>query len=167
MRLGLVWMAVILAACSPAPLPATTAPSMPTAVLSPETVMAEFVECMRRFGVEVETLRVDTGGRPVLDDLSEHIDDPGFAEAVSRCAVGVVDAGLLDLSSDPELQEAVVEVLGRYAECMRALGLVSFPDPDPGFDGVSPAFPIDEVPFAHPEYEIASSMCRSVVADGG
>ncbi len=130
-----------------------------------EQVTLSFASCMRDQGIETPDLRLDAQGRPMLDDLRAGVDttSPEFRLALTECAPILTLAGALDLRRDPELQAVIVNQLQAFAECVRAEGLETFPDPDPTFSGVGSPFPTDEIPFSDPSFEVGVEMCQEAL----
>lgn len=134
-----------------------------------EQVSLEFSGCMREHGVAIPDLRLDAAARPVLADLAAAVDTTSseFQTALVFCAPILTTAGALDLRSDPELRAAIVEDLEAFSECARSRGLSDFPDPDPGFDGTGPAYPVDAVPTSDPAYQQVVELCQAELAGSG
>ena len=131
-----------------------------------EQVSLEFSGCMREHGVSIPDLRLDSAARPVLDDLAAVVDttSPEFRAALASCASILTSAGALDLRGDPELRAAILEDLRAFAECARAEGILDFPDPDPSFDGIGPAFAPDAIPVDAPNYQQIVEACQAQLA---
>ena len=121
----------------------------------------EFNSCLSEQGLVVPDIPVDDHGRP---DLSELADVPGqspalWRAALSNCAAVMVANGALDLSSEPELAEAVRTRLAAFSACMRTQGVEAFPDPPEDFDGTSVPFPPEAIPVGDPDLATAAEAC--------
>lgn len=130
-----------------------------------EQATLEFGSCMRAQGIDTPDIRLDARGRPVLDDLRAGIDTASveFRRALTECAAILTRVGALDLRRDPELQAVIVGQLRAFAECVRNVGVDTFPDPDPAFSGVGSPFPSDQVPFDAPLFEEAIATCQDAL----
>lgn len=138
----------------------TTAP-----VMTVEEAVGAFADCMRDGGVEMSDIRLDARGVPIL---SEHIDEIGnrsleVRTALAECAGILIDAGVLDVRTDPELQRVIVAQLEVFSECMREQGVEDFPDPSPGFDGTGLPYPPERLSFEHEAFREAVLVCQSVI----
>jgi hypothetical protein len=154
---------ILAAACNPAgevsPPPTTTTTT--TVPLTADQAAVEFNSCLSEQGLVVPDIPVDDHGRP---DLSELADVPGqnpalWSAALSNCAAVIVANGALDLSSEPELAEAVRTRLAAFSACMRTQGVEAFPDPPEDFDGKSVPFPPEAIPVGDPELAAAAEAC--------
>jgi hypothetical protein len=130
-----------------------------------EQATLEFSACMRGQGIDTPDIRLDAQSRPVLEELRTTIDTTTaeFRAALAECAPILTNAGALDLRGDPELQAVIVSQLGAFAECARAEGLESFPDPDPAFSGIGSPFPSEAVPFTDPDFEEVVTRCQDTL----
>ena len=130
-----------------------------------EQATLEFTSCLRDEGIDTPDIRLDAGGRPVLDELLEAVDTstPEFAEALRVCASILTRAGALDLRTDPELQAVIIDQLQEFSDCMRREGIREFPDPDPAFTGTGSPYPLVEVPFDDPLFEKATFSCQEIL----
>ncbi len=138
-------------------------------VTDPEEVALLFAECMRDEGIDFPDIRVDDQGRPVLGDALDAVDteNPDFRRALTGCSSILADAGALDVSSDPELQAAIVDELASFSECMRAEGVEDFPDPNPGFTGTGSPYSLDALPFGDPGFSDALGVCGADLGSFG
>lgn len=139
---------------------ATTIPTTTTTTLSPAAAGIVFVECLRDRGLDVADVPLDGVGNPRYGGLAQSLDisDPEVRAAVFECAPLLGESSIVDLSSEPEVRVLVEEQLGAFAECMRVEGIEDFPDPAPGS-----AFPIEEVPFDAPGFDVARSVCEELL----
>jgi hypothetical protein len=139
-------------------------PSSPTtaATISGAEAIAAFRECLVQHGVDAPELTVGSDGSLELSTLVA-ADLAGQPSVLGLCGSSIVEAGLLDLSGEPELAAAVLADLQAFAECMREEGIDGFPDPLPTFTGIGSAFDRDEVPFGHERYAAAYSACSEAM----
>jgi hypothetical protein len=163
---------MLMAACTQAQEPeattstvattSTTAAPATTMPLTPDEAVARFVSCMSEQGIDLPEVEVDAQGRPVLGDVLGDVDTGTveFRGAIATCSSILTQAGVLDLSGDPELQAVVVEQLASFAECMRSEGIAEFPDPDQDFDGVGSPFPLELIPINDPGFADATLACQ-------
>ncbi|MGH8874588.1 MAG: hypothetical protein ACRDVM_04970 [Acidimicrobiia bacterium] len=144
---------------------ATGPPGTPSTTASADPV-DRFAACLQDRGLEVPRLAVDASGHPLLADLADRVDlsSPAVAEAMAACSPILVEADLLDLAGDPDLQAVVGAGLARFAACMRRQGIESFPDPIPGFLGTGSPFPRTSIPFEAPGFQEAAAACRRELA---
>ncbi|HVR32458.1 MAG TPA: hypothetical protein VMS74_07085 [Acidimicrobiia bacterium] len=172
----ILWTATVVAACSPTPAavtsttdstPASTQP-FTTTTLGPAAGGVAFVDCLRAEGVVASDLDLDARGNPLLGGLAESLDttDPAVRAAIVTCTGFLTSAQTADLASDPELRLLVTEQLVAFAECMRAEGIETFPDPTPEFTSGAP-FPLDAVPFQEAGFDDALLACQEVLGSFG
>ncbi len=116
-------------------------------------------------GIDVPAIPTGPDGLPDLQAIAEQVDTSrvDVRAALGACASILVAAGVIDLQSDPEVRALVQDLLGRYAECMRAEGIAEFPDPTPGFTGAGPPYPLESVPFDHSDFVDAASTCQRLL----
>ena len=162
---------VLAVACSPGVevIPVTTTTTTTTQVpLSPTEAADEFKACLDDQGLAVPEIPVDDAGRPDLSALAEMSDQnpDAWRAALSACAAVIVTNGALDLSSNPELAEAVRSRLVAFSTCMRSQGVEAFPDPPEDFDGTTVPFPLEVIPAGDPELAIAAEACALSVGAG-
>lgn len=163
---------VLAAACSPraevSPVTTTTTSTTTTVSLSPTEAADEFDSCLGDQGLVVSEIPVDEDGRPDLSALAEMSDQnpEAWRAALSACAVVIVTNGALELSSNPELAEAVRSQLVAFSTCMRSQGVEAFPDPAEGFDGTTVPFPPEMIPIGDPELATAAEGCALSVGAG-
>lgn len=140
--------------------PATTSTTEPRLTL--EEASLQFTACMRDQGIDLPDLRLDAEGRPLLGEAFDDVDlaSDEFRTALTACSDILTRAGALDLSTDPELQAALIDQLVTFSECMRTEGVEDFPDPSPGFTGTGSPYPLGLVPFDDPDFESAVSTCQ-------
>jgi hypothetical protein len=117
---------------------------------------------MREQGIDLPDVELDAQDRPALGDLLGDIDTATveFRGAIATCSSILTQAGVLDLSGDPELRAVVVEQLASFADCMRNEGISGFPEPDPDFDGVGSPFPLELIPINDPGFADATLACQ-------
>lgn len=141
--------------------PAVDTTSTTVTVTDPEEVSRLFSACMRDEGIDFPDIGVDAEGRPAIGDALDSLDmeDPAFQRALTSCSSILADTGALDLSSDPELQAAIVDQLSSFSQCMRTEGVEEFPDPSPGFTGSGSPYPFDEIPLTDPQFQTAIDTC--------
>jgi hypothetical protein len=134
----------------------TTAPPTPV-----DVAIAGFSACLSEQGLSAEPIRLDGLGRPRLDWFLASLDltDAGTIAALTACA-SHLGTGALELSSEPEIADAVLGALRDFSECVRALGVTDFPDPVPGFNGIGAPYPIAEIPYTDPDLDSAVADCR-------
>lgn len=92
--------------------------------------------------------------------------DTESVQALTDCSESLL-GGALDLSVWPRLQENVQELLSEFSECVRAQGVLGFPDPVRSFTGVGGPYPLEEIPFDDPGLESAVELCGSRLAHMG
>ena len=150
------------------PYPATTFPveSSTTPVLTDQGTEA-FRSCLAEQGVEIDVIPLDATDRPRLDLAVEGLDltDPAITESIAACSP-VLETGALDLSSEELLRILVVDQLSAFSQCVRDMGVQSFPDPVPGFSGVGSPYAVAEIPYSDPLFGQAVEICRSRVLAG-
>ena len=148
--------------------PVTTAITTTTVPLTATEAVAEFNSCMGDQGLVVPEVTVDDDGRPDLSALADVPDQnpEAWGAALSSCAAVIVANGALDLSSKPELAEAVRTRLAAYSTCMRSQGVEAFPDPPDDFDGTTAPFPNEAIPAGDPELATAAEACALSVDAG-
>ncbi len=125
---------------------------------------AQYAQCLRDEGVEIDDIPLDAHGRPMLDVINTQIDysDPEAIAAVSACA-GILSDGALDLGYDDDYREQVVGQLAAFSRCLRARGVEEFPDPVPGFIGIGSPYPAAEIPYEDPDLPGAVDACEETV----
>lgn len=159
----------LVAACTTAPaaIVTTTAPPVTTTtvVLSVEQATAQFQVCLNGHGIDAGEIPLGDDGRADLSSLAEGLGDDlsGLREALTDCSAVLAASGALDLSTEPVLRAAVLTQLTNFSICMRSLGVETFPDPDPDFDGTGPPFAITSLPVSDPEFGAAIEGCASAV----
>ena len=157
--------ALVMAACSPgvevSPVTTTTTTTTTTVPPTATEAAAEFNSCLGDHGLVVPDIPVDDGGRPDLSALAGMSDQnpEAWRAALSACAGVIVTNGALDLSSSPELAEAVRSRLVAFSTCMRSQGVDAFPDPSGDFDGTTVPFPLEAIPAGDPELATAAEAC--------
>ncbi|HEY7705370.1 MAG TPA: hypothetical protein VID03_11165 [Acidimicrobiia bacterium] len=164
-RVWIVALLVGVAACSGGEAsPTMPDPSSPTTSGPVEAAAAitAFRECLAQHGVEAPEITTSGAGSLQLSELAA-ADLARQPSLLGLCGAPVVDAGLLDLTSRPELAAAVLADLQAFAECMRSHGIEGFPDPVPGFTGIGDAFDRDEVPFGLDGYADAFNACSEAM----
>lgn len=179
-RLVLVGLlGVALAACAieprtPSPtetptLVATTIPATTTTTLSVEDATAGFRSCLADHGLSIEEIPFDSRGRPRLELAFVGVDlgDEAAVRGLTDCSA-LLTSGALDLSIWPQLQERVQFTLESFSDCVRAHGVLTFPDPVRPFVGIGGPYPLEEIPFEDPDLEAAVALCSTrVVEEGG
>lgn len=173
---GLVSLA--LAACTaevraPSPTAApsvvtTTVPATTTTTLSVEQATLQFRSCLNDRGVAVDEIPFDARGRPRLELAFVGVDfgDTEAIESLIECSELLTD-GALDLTVWPQLQETVQETLESFSACVRAHGVLTFPDPVSPFVGVGGPYPLEEIPFEDSDLEGAVAICAERVVEDG
>ena len=160
---------VLAAACRPlaefSPVTMTTTTTT-TVALSPTEAVDEFNSCLGEQGLAVPEIPVDEGGRPDLSALAEMSDQnpEAWRAALAACAAVIVTNGALELSSNPELADAVRSQLLAFSTCMRSQGVEAFPDPPEGFDGTTAPFPLELIPTGDAELATAAEGCALSVS---
>lgn len=160
---------LVIASCTMESPVATTSSTVPITTTTSTTLAADvaatrYVACLGDNGVEVDSIRLDASGRPQLDLINSQLDysDPDTIAAIAACAEFLA-AGALDLGSDDELREGVMEQLRAFSRCVRARGVTSFPDPIPGFIGIGSPYPAAEIPYSDPDLPLAAAACQETV----
>jgi hypothetical protein len=126
-----------------------------------------FRSCLAEQGVEIDVIPLDATDRPRLDLAVEGLDltDPVLTESMAACSP-LLETGALDLSSEELLRILVVDQLSAFSQCVRDMGVQSFPDPVPGFSGVGSPYAVAEIPYSDPLFKNAVEICRSrILAD--
>ncbi|MDP9493610.1 MAG: hypothetical protein M3P87_00075 [Actinomycetota bacterium] len=160
-------------ACTPDLGGPSVTDSLPTSTIAPTTTstttvtgaaVEEFKSCLGDHGVVIEEVPFDATGRPRLDLVVMTIDfgDPAVAEALAVCSTSL-NTGALDLGAEDELRREINQELSAFSQCMRANGVLDFPDPVPGFAGVGAPFSVAEIPYGDPELAAAAESCRASV----
>jgi hypothetical protein len=146
----------------------TTLPPTTTTTLSVEEGLEGYRACLLDLGVSIGEILLDGLGRPRLAMAMEGLDygDRAVLDALDLCGPAL-SAGALDLSADARLQGLVAARLEAFAGCVRDRGVVSFPDPISGFDGVGSPFPSGRVPWTDPGLAAAVADCRQHLAGTG
>ncbi len=178
-RLVLVGLfCLALAACTvepraPSPtaaptLASTTIPATTTTTLSVEDAAAGFRSCLADLGVSIEEIPFDSRGRPRLELAFIGVDfgDEAAVQSLTDCSE-FLTAGLLDLSTWPQLQEQVQFTLESFSDCVRAHGVLTFPDPVSPFVGIGGPYSLEEIPFEDPDLEGAVTICAERVVEEG
>ncbi|HSJ28292.1 MAG TPA: hypothetical protein VLB67_08770 [Acidimicrobiia bacterium] len=147
---------LLLAACAPnteSPTTVTTAPTTTTTSI-PSVAEAEeaFVRCVADGGIALPD--VTDSDLPLLDRLAPHLDlgDPSVRQVVVDCSPILLLAGAIQF--DPEVAELVEANLAAFSECMRAEGVIEFPDPVG-----DRSWPLAEIPFDDAGFEDALDAC--------
>ena len=147
----------------------TTLAPVTTTTLGFDEALESYRSCLGDEGVTIGEITLDGLGRPRLATAMSGIDftDRIVLAALEKCGPILV-SGALDLGGDPRLASEVVSNLRALAECIRSLGLVDFPDPMPGFDGIGPPFPPGQIPWQDQRLSNAVTVCtRSVGRSSG
>lgn len=138
----------------------TTPPLTTTTTLAFEEALTAYAECLDSEGVTIDEIALDGLGRPRLADAMRGLD---FADRIVLAALEtcgpIVTSGALDLTADPQLRAELVSNLHEFADCMRRLGLVDFPDPVPGFSGVGAPFRPGLIPWQDSRLSDAVTVC--------
>lgn len=146
----------------------TTVPATTTTTLSVEDATLQFRSCLVDRGVQVDEIPFDARGRPRLELALVGVDfgDVSAIESLTECS-DLLNDGALDLTIWPQLQETVQVTLESFSECVRAHGVLTFPDPVSPFVGVGGPYPLEEIPFEDPDLEGAVAICAERVVEGG
>jgi hypothetical protein len=139
-----------------------------------EEALAEFAQCMRDHGVDMDDPQFDAqgGGGIELEATPENEDD---IEAAQEACQPILEEAMGDLEIDPEQQAEMREQMLEYAQCMRDHG-IDMPDPQFSDDGgfVIQAGPeVDKRgsgggdPRDDPDFEAADEECRPEGAGPG
>lgn len=156
--LGMLVMTTI-AGCDSDDDPMTASSATPTTLTVQQTVN-RFRACLSDGGIQIPPISFGPDDRPIFDDLVRlDISDPAVRNTITGCVGPLAQRGLLDLSVDPALREAVVADLRQFAQCMRDQGISGFPDPEPQYDGSGSAFPADAVPRGTDGFQAAVNTC--------
>ncbi len=142
----------------------TTVPSTTTTTIAVAEATEEFGQCLDGQGVAIDPVPFDAIGRPRLDLATSELDfdDPEVTDALALCAP-ILGTGALDLSGEEALRAMIFSQLEAFARCVRDRGVALFPDPVPGFSGVGSPFSVAEIPYSHPGFEVAVTVCRDQV----
>lgn len=162
---------LVSVSCTPdprAPSP-TDVPVVNTTLVSTTTTTtipiaqatAAFQACLSENGVEIEEIPLDSQGRPRLELVLTDIDFSSVSavDALTRCSDSMV-AGSLALDTWPDLEDRVQALLAGFSECVRAHGVIEFPDPVRAFTGVGGPYPLEEIPFDDPDLGAAVDICE-------
>jgi hypothetical protein len=111
-----------------------TASPKPTATLSAEDAMLKYAQCMRDHGVDMKDPQTDgeghfsiqIGGGPGSPANKDKVD-----AAMEACKSFMPNGG-----EPPKRDPEMAAKMQKMAECMRANGVPSFPDPDPETGGI-------------------------------
>jgi len=144
-------------------LSTTTTLAVTTVTLSPEEGLAQYQECLSSEGLDVPDIPRDALGRPRMAEALKHLDltERSVLDALEACGEEL-EAGTLDLSPDPEMQQLVQAALQNLVVCMRARGVEDFPEPVPAFSGVGSPFPVNRIPWADPDLPDAVLACSDL-----
>lgn len=142
----------------------TTLPTSTTTTLPVEEGVEAYRSCLSEEGVTLGPVRFNAMGRPRMAEAIAvlNLGDRRVIEALETCG-HFIASGPLDLTSDPELAARVREQLAEFAECLRLEGVVDYPDPVADFDGVGSPFPVNRIPWSHPDLPSAVDACRDVL----
>ncbi|MCZ6504585.1 MAG: hypothetical protein O6834_01200 [Actinobacteria bacterium] len=169
-------LAYTMAACSVtsegssptvATVPPTTIPVTTTSTVATLEATEMFRDCLVANGIDIEPIPLDAQGRPRLELVMRDID---FSDADSVSALSVCSShlgtGALELTQNPILQSAVVDLLEEFSDCVRSRGVSEFPDPIPEYRGIGGPYPLAEIPYADPDLSDAVNACMSRLAPG-
>ena len=142
----------------------TTTTTLPTTTttLTLEEGLAGYRNCLSERGVSIGEIPLDGLGRPRMATALTDVDlnDRTVLDALDACGHHLA-SGALDSSSDPELRALVEATLQDFAECVRKEGVIDYPDPAPGFDGVGSPFPVNRIPWTDPDLPAAVTVCSA------
>jgi hypothetical protein len=110
--------------------------------------------------VTIGEISLDGLGRPRLAEAMVGLDysDRIVLSALETCG-HILTSGALELTADPRLRTEVVSNLHEFADCMRRFGIVDFPDPVPGFNGVGAPFQTGLIPWHDTRLSDAVTVC--------
>lgn len=149
------------------PLSVTTTTIIPTTTttVTLEEGLANYQSCLSDLGVDIGDIELDGLGRPLLARAMADLDfgDREILEALDSCGPEL-STGALDLGPDPELRDLVLSSLEEFAECLRRQGVVGFPNPRVGFNGLGAPFPVDEIPWTDADLPDAVTVCSARLA---
>lgn len=142
----------------------TTLAPTSTTTLGFEEALETYRSCLGDEGVTIGEITLDGLGRPRLATAMTGLDftDRVVLAAIEKCGP-ILAFGALDLSGDPQLAAEIHSNLRDLADCIRGMGLVDFPDPTPGFDGIGPPFPPAQVPWQDERLSDAVTVCTRAV----
>lgn len=168
--LSAIWLTgCVSAADGPSPtephqVTTTTSAPVTTTTLGFQEALETYRSCLGEEGVTIGVITLDGLGRPRLANSMSGLDftDRIVLAALEKCGP-LLASGALDLSTDPRLATAIHANLRALAECIRDFGLVDFPDPIPGFDGVGSPFPTGQIPWQDERLSNAVTVCTSAV----
>lgn len=142
---ALIAAALLLAGCSPAPSPSTSAEPASRA-----DALLAYTQCMRENGVPVDD--PDGSGRIILDDGVQN--DPDYAAAHIACEEHLIQG---QSRSGGGMTAEQRQQLLDFAACMRENG-IDMPDPD--FSGGGGSIPLGNIDPGDPEVRRAADQCR-------
>jgi len=145
---------VVLSACAgPASAGATPTPSPSP---NPQQQALEFAQCMRANGVPDFPDPSSAGGGGSVLGNGSGIDpnDPAFQKAQQACRKYLQGT----LSNQPPPDKATQAKELKFAQCMRANGVPSFPDPD-----ASGRLDLGSVDPNDPAFQKAQQTCSSIL----
>jgi hypothetical protein len=142
----------------------------PTATVSVQDAMLKFAQCMRDHGIDMKDPDIDGDG-----NFGIQIGGPGKAgtpankekvdAAMEACKQYMPNGG-----EPPKANPEMAAKMQKMAECMRANGVPTFPDPDPETGGImiqgEPGGALDPM---SPTFKAAQSKCNKEAGlpDGG
>jgi len=139
----------------------TTQPPTTTTTLALEEGLVVFRDCLTEAGIDVDAIELDGRGRPLLARALSGLNssDRLVVAALSDCAPTLA-GGALDLAPDPAMRRLVLATLAEFAACLRANGVVGFPDPSPRFTGVGSPFAERQIPWSDTDLATAVIICN-------
>jgi hypothetical protein len=137
----------------------TGASPTPSATLSAQDAMLKFAQCMRDHGIDMKdpemsgdgNFGIQIGGGPGTPANKEKVD-----AAMEACKQYMPNGG-----EPPKANPEMAAKMRKLAECMRANGVPTFPDPDPETGGImiqgDPSTGLDP---RSPTFQAAQDKCN-------
>jgi hypothetical protein len=157
---ALAGVALLAAACGGGSAPATATPAAQGGSNSASTADAlPYTQCMRAHGVpNFPDPSPNAGGKPFTgQSLQQAGVDPSSPQAQ---AAGRACAHLYPAPNPAQFAQQTSEEL-RYATCMRAHGVLNYPDPSHSPTG-APVLPLTPGVADSPDFQPAQQACHSV-----
>lgn len=143
----------------------TTIIATTSTTVTVEQGLAAYRECLAAEGLTIGEIPIDGLGRPRMAEALSGLDlgDRAVVDALETCGHHLT-VGPLRVQPDPEFADLLRVQLNQFAECVRALGVEDYPDPDPDFDGIGSPFPPNRIPWGDPDLQSAVDSCAGELA---